>query len=204
MKTQSCDFKLAADLAASCENPSTKGVRNTGYIINYDDIDLESCVRDEENLNILQTIALKSGKRAYRMYVPGKTPFTGTNKTLADGTYRKTFTKTLNLVILDNGPDVVNNIINPLANGLFVAILENKFGGKDGKNTFEVYGFEQGLTATALADDKYSEDTDGGWSATLEESGAPSAGMYLFNNTVSATRTALSTLVAGSEVSSEE
>lgn len=198
MSTQSCDFKLAADLVANCENPSTKGLRNNGWIINYDDIDFESCVRDENNPNILTTIVLQSGKKAHRVYVPGKTPFTGTNKALAEGTYRKTFTKGVNLVILDNGPDVVNDIINPLANGQFVVILENKFGGKDGKNTFEVYGFEQGLTATALADDKYSEDTDGGWSATLEESGAPSAGIYLYNQTVAATRTALATLVAGS------
>lgn len=198
MSTQSCDYKLAADLVANCENPSTKGLRNYGYIINYDDIDLESCVRDENNPNILTTIVLQSGKKAHRMYVPGKTPFTGTNKSLADGTYRKTFTKGVNLVILDNGPDVVNDIINPLANGQFVVILENKYGGKDGKNTFEVYGFEQGLTATALADDKYSEDTDGGWSATLEESGAPSAGIFLFNQSVAATRTALATIVSGS------
>lgn len=198
MTTQSCDYKLAADMMANCENPSTKGLRNYGWIINYDDIDLESCVRDENNPNILTTLVLQSGKKAHRMYVPGKTPYTGTNKALTNGTYRKTFTKGVNLVILDNGPDVVKDIINPLANGQFVVILENKFAGKDGKNTFEVYGFEQGLTATALSDDKYSEDTDGGWSATLEETGAPSAGIYLFNQTVAATRTALASLVAGS------
>lgn len=198
MSTQSCDYKLAADMMANCENPSTKGLRNYGYLINYDDIDFESCVRDESNPNILTTLVLQTGKKAYRMYVPGKTPYTGTNKALAEGTYRKNFTKGVSLVILDNGPDVVRDIINPLANGLFVAILENKYGGKDGKNTFEIYGFEQGLSATALADDKYSEDTEGGWSATLEESGAPSAGIYLFNQSVAATRTALASLVSGS------
>lgn len=197
MSTQSCDYKLAADMMANCENPSTKGLRNYGYLINYDDIDFESCVRDESNPNVLTTLVLQTGKKAYRMYVPGKTPYTGTNKALAEGTYRKKFTKGVSLVILDNGPDVVKDIINPLANGLFVAILENKYGGKDGKNTFEIYGFEQGLSATALADDKYSEDTEGGWSATLEESGAPSAGIFLFNQSVAATRTALASLVSG-------
>lgn len=184
-------------MMANCENPSTKGLRNYGYLINYDDIDFESCVRDESNPNVLTTLVLQTGKKAYRMYVPGKTPYTGTNKALAEGTYRKKFTKGVSLVILDNGPDVVKDIINPLANGLFVAILENKYGGKDGKNTFEIYGFEQGLSATALADDKYSEDTEGGWSATLEESGAPSAGIFLFNQSVAATRTALASLVSG-------
>lgn len=198
MATESCDFKLAADLVANCENSSVAGIRNTGWIINSDDIDRDSCARDASNPCILSTLVLKKGKKAYRMFVPGKSPFTGTNKAMATGTYRSKFTKTVGLVILDNGPDVVNDIINPLANGSFVVILENKYGGKDGKNTFEVYGYEQGLSATELADDKYSEETDGGWSATLEETGAPSAGLYLFNDSVATTRTAIASLVAGS------
>lgn len=198
MATESCDYKLAADLAANCESSSVAGLKNYGYIINYDDIDFDSCARDASNPCVLTTLVLKKGKKAYRMYVPRKTPFSGTNKAMASSTYRNKFTKTLGLVILDNGPDVVNDIINPLANGSFVAILENKYGGKDGKNTFEVYGYEQGLSATALADDKYSEETDGGWSATLEETGAPSAGLYLFNDSVATTRAAIASLVAGS------
>lgn len=198
MATESCDYKLAADLAANCESSSVAGVKNTGWIINYDDIDFDACSRDASNPCVLSALLLKQGKKAYRMYVPGKTPFSGTNKAMASSTYRNKFTKTLGLVILDNGPDVVNDIINPLANGLFVAILENKYGGKDGRNTFEVYGYEQGLSATALADDKYSEETDGGWSVTLEETGSPSAGLYLFNDSVATTRTAIASLVAGS------
>lgn len=80
MSTQSCDYKLAADMMANCENPSTKGLRNYGYLINYDDIDFESCVRDESNPNVLTTLVLQTGKKAYRMYVPGKTPVLGTPK----------------------------------------------------------------------------------------------------------------------------
>lgn len=198
MATESCDYKLAADLVANCENSSVAGIRNTGWIINSDDIDRDSCARDASNPCILSTLVLKKGKKAYRMFVPGKSPYTGTNKTMATGTYRSKFTKTVGLVILDNGPDVVNDIINPLANGSFVVILENKYGGKDGKNTFEVYGYEQGLSATQLNDDKYSEETDGGWAATLEEAGAPSAGLFLFNDSVATTRIAIASLVAGS------
>lgn len=198
MSTQSCDFKLASDMIANCENPVTRGVRNNGYIINVDDVDFESCTIDETNPNIISSLVLKSGKKAYSIYVPGKTPFTGTNKALAEGTYRNTFTKQVSIVVLDNGPDVVNNIINPLANGQFIVILENKFSGTDGKNTFEVFGYEQGLTANALTDEKYSEDTDGGWAVTLQEDRAPSAGLYLYNSSVSATRTAIASLVAGS------
>lgn len=185
-------------MSSSCENPSVAGLRNTGYIINYDDIDFDTIAYDEENPNIVKTLPLKPGKKAYRMYVPGKTPFTGTNKAVTEGTYRNNFTKAVNLVILDNGPEVCHNVIDQLANGQFVCILENKFSGKDGKNTFEIYGLEQGLSATALADDKYSEETNGGWSATLTETNAPKSGVFLFGESLSATRAALATMVSGS------
>lgn len=198
MATENCDYKLAADLAASCAETSVAGLRNNGWIINTDDVDFDSCTRDESNPSILSALVLKTGKKAYRMYVPGKTPFTGTNKAFVAGTYRNKFTKTVGLVILNNGPQVVNDIINPLANGSFIVILENKYAGKNGQNTFEVYGFEQGLTASAMADDKYSEETDGGWSATLEETNAPNAGIFLFNESVKTTRAAIDSLVAGS------
>lgn len=197
MATKVCDFKLAADMVANCEQSSVAGIKAEGYIINFDDIDFESCVRDKDNPNVYSTIVLHPGKNAYKMYVPGKTPYTGTNIALVTGTYRNKFTKQISVVILDNGPEVCHNVVDQLANGTFVAILENKFRGADLKNTFEVYGMEQGLTATELADDKYSEDSDGGWKATLEETNAPTSGVYLFNNTISATRAALESLVTG-------
>ena len=193
-----CDYRLASDMAANCSKPSVSGFRNHGYIMNFDDIDFENSVRDEDNPNIITSLVLLSGKRAYNVYVPGKTPFTGTKESLVAGTYKNKFAKDVSIVILDNGPDVAKNVIDQLANGTFVVVLENKFAGADGKNTFEIYGYEAGLTATALDDDKYSEETDGGWSCTLQESGAPSSGLYLYNTTVAATRQALASMVAGS------
>ncbi|MBR5592831.1 MAG: hypothetical protein IKW46_02040 [Bacteroidaceae bacterium] len=193
-----CDFRLASNMVANCEKPSIAGLRNNGYIINFDDIDFENSVRDSSNPNIITSLVLLSGKRAYNVYVPGKTPFSGTKKSLVTGTYRNKFSKDVSIVILDNGPDVAKNVIDQLANGTFVVVLENKFAGADGKNTFEIYGFEAGLTATALDDDKYSEESDGGWACTLQETGAPSSGLYLYNTSITATRQSLASLVAGS------
>lgn len=191
-----CDFKLQANIDSNCENPSVKGVRNTGYIINYDDIDWDASQRDTENPNIVPTLVLKKGaKKAYSVYIPGNTPFTGTQKALATGTYRNKFTKTLHLVVLDNGAGVAHDVIDQLANGRFVVILENKFTGKNGDNVFELYGFETGLAATEMTDEKYSEDTDGGWAVTLEETDAPTSGIFLFNESVETTRAAVESLL---------
>ena len=198
MATESCDYRLAADLAANCDVKPVKGIKSHGYIMNYNDIDFESTSRNAQNPNIVENLILKTGKKAYRMYVPGKNPYTGTKKSLSAGTYRNRFNKDVSIVILDNGPDVSYNIIDQLANGVFVIVLENKFAGKDGKNTFEIYGLESGLSATALDDDKYSDDTEGGWMATLQEENAPTSGVYLFNESLTGTRAALESLVSGS------
>lgn len=200
-KVQACDFLLQADLVAPCDGLSSAGLKNTGYIANYDDVDWDNIVRDESNPNIVKQFALKSGKHAYKVYVPGKTPFTGTNKALATGTYRNKFTKQVMLVVLSNGAGVSHNIIDQLANGRFVVILENDFQGATKDNTFEFYGLELGCAATEMSDDKYSEDTDGGWSVTLEETNAPTSGIFYLKegdsdkSAIEVTRTALESLL---------
>lgn len=196
MSAEKCDFALAQDIAISCDNPQVQGLKNTAYLLNYDDIDWDTLVKEK---NVVTKMALLSGKRAYEVYVPGKTPFTGTQTSLTTGTYRNKFTKTASIIILNSGPDVSENIIDQLANGKFVFIFENKYHGADDKNTFEIYGLEQGLTASALDNDKYSEDTDGGWQATLEETLAPTSGLFFFTESVAATRAALNSMVAGTQ-----
>lgn len=197
MATEACDFKIAQDISASCDNPQVQGLKNIGYIMNYDDIDFDNIVKDADNEFIITTLPLKTGKRAYKCYVPGKTPFTGTQAEFAEGTYRNKFNKTAAIVVLDSGPDVVKNIINPLANGLFVFVMENKYQGADKKNTFEIYGLEQGLAQSEGANAKYSDDYDGGWNVTLVENNAPSAGIFLFETDIDTTRKALESLTTG-------
>lgn len=197
MPAEICDFKLAKDIAGSCESPQVAGLKNTGYLINFDDIDWDALTKDQTNAKIVASLTLLSGKRAYKVIVPGNTPFTGTNAALAAGTYRNKFTKTANIVVLDSGPDVSKNVIDQLANGRFVFIFENKYPGADKKNTFEIYGLETGLVATEMTNEKYSEETDGGWAVTLVETGAPSSGLFFFNESISATRAALTSLSTG-------
>ena len=134
--SEACDYKLAQNIGASCDNPQVQGLKNKGYLMNYDDIDFDSVKRNEANSLIIEDLTLLSGKKAYSAYVPGKTPYTGTKAELATGTYSNKFNKTASIVVLDSGPDVAKNIINNFANGKFVFIMENKYQGDDKKNTF--------------------------------------------------------------------
>lgn len=197
MPAELCDFRIAQDISGSCDNPQVAGLKNTGYIMNFDDIDWDALVKSSTNASIVETLALLSGKKAYKVVVPGNTPFTGTQSAMVTGTYKNKFNKTAAIVVLNSGPDVSKNIIDQLANGRFVFIFENKYQGANKDNTFEIYGLETGLVATEMTNDKYSEDTDGGWLVNLQETNAPSSGMFLFKTSIATTRAALESLVTG-------
>ena len=191
---ETCDYAIAQDIAVSCENPQKSGMQNKGWLINYDDVDWATLAQTD---NIVSKLALLQG-RAYEVVIPGKTPFTGTQTALVVGTYLNKFTKTVSIVVLNSGPDVSKNVIDQLANGRYIFIGENKYRGADDKNTFEIFGLEQGLTASEMTNDKYSEDTDGGWAVTMTEDNAPSSGIFFFTESLAATRAALASLVKGS------
>lgn len=196
-----CDDILKKDISPSCDDPVVQGLEQEGVIMNRADVDFAATLFNSTRKNVIETLAMKTGKKAYKVIVPGKTPFTGTTTALATGTYRNSFTNTLALVILANDPDVCADIIDGLANGSYVVILENKYKGlqkeeNPGDAAFQIFGYYQGLTATTIENNKYSEDTEGGWAVTLEEQKAPRSALFLYKTSYEATKTAINTLTA--------
>lgn len=196
-----CDDILKKDISPSCDDPVVQGLEQEGVIMNRADVDFAATLFNSTRKNVIETLAMKTGKKAYKVIVPGKTPFTGTITALATGTYRNSFTNTLALVILANDPDVCADIIDGLANGSYVVVLENKYKGlqkeeNPGDAAFQIFGYYQGLTATTIENNKYSEDTEGGWAVTLEEQKAPRSALFLYKTSYEATKTAINTLTA--------
>ena len=188
-----CDFLLAKDIAASCSDPVVPGFEQEGVIMNRDEIDFGAITFDSARSNVISQIAMLAGKRAYKVRVLGNTPFTGTTTSFVSGTYQNTFTNTVQFVVLDNGPDVCESVIDALANGRFVMILENTFKGLNketnkGDAAFQIYGYTQGLAASAIENDKYSEDTNGGWLVTMQETKASKSGMFLYKSDYATTK----------------
>jgi hypothetical protein len=188
-----CESLIKAAITANCDNPIVRGLEPDGVIINRSDIDFGTCVVTG---NIISSLVLKSGKVGYPVYQMGSTPFTGTKVSLTTGTYRNKFQNEVVIAILDNNPDVASKVIDGLANGSFVVILRNRHKGEDGKAEYQVFGYYQGLTASAIENDKYSEDLDGGWLVTLQESNAPTSAMFFFVTSSEATATAYAALVS--------
>lgn len=110
----------------------------------------------------------------------------------------------MNMVVLANDPDVCNDIIDGLANGDFVVVLENKAKGLNktenpGDSAFQVYGYYQGLKAAEIGNDKYSEETEGGWNISLQETKVPKSALFLYKTSYDATKTLVETLTKPAE-----
>ena len=191
-----CESLIAKAIDFACDDLIVRGLESDGLIINRSDIDFAATVFDSKNPNIINSLVLKTGKKGYEVNQLGNTPFTGVQSTLEVGTYRNTWTHAIPIVVLSNTPDVAHNIIDGLSNGTFVVILRNKFKGSTGDAEYQVYGYTQGLVASEGTNDKYSEDTDGGWIITLQETGARMSAMFLFNTDATTTAAAYESLKA--------
>jgi hypothetical protein len=172
-----CDSYISRDITINCDSNQARGLEEDGIIINRNHVDFAKTVFGDKN-NLIKTLVLKSGYRGYEVRSAGATPYTGTTTSMVKGTYKNTWNSTLPIVILANSPEVVEEIIEGLANGTFVVILRNK---TKGEGEYQIYGYHQGLMAETIENDKYSEETDGGWLATLQETGSPKAAMFLWN-----------------------
>ena len=73
-----CDDILKKDIVPSCDDPVVQGLEQEGVIMNRADVDFAATVFNSTKKNVIETLAMKTGKKAYKVVVPGKNPFTGT------------------------------------------------------------------------------------------------------------------------------
>lgn len=168
-----CDFLISADIQGyDCENPMVKGAKSNGLLINRRDINLSGVTYDTTNPFKITALPLASGKTAYDIVQGGKTPFTGTQQEMQEGTYQNTITNTLQFVILNQGTTTAEQIF-ALMNGEFVIVLQNN------NNTYQVFGIEAGLKASAMVRELYNDDTLSGWLVTMTEENAVKGNLFI-------------------------
>jgi hypothetical protein len=171
-----------------CAREPKKGLGREAVLINYEDIDWANVVVGAD-ANIITTLPLKSGKVGYSI-VQFKDPFNGTAKAFHEGTYINSWDKTFVFATITRDQQQSLKLNDPLANGKYVVIVRNEDGGKDGKATFEIYGYHNGLKLTAADHNPYG-DTYGGDLFTSQEQEAGRSAMYLFNTDVATTEAAV-------------
>ena len=194
---------ISMDVAMDCANPITAGLERRAVIINRADIDFANVVYNTSRPNVIEALPLKSGKRGYSVRVDGDTPFTGTAVNMEKKTYRNVYTNTFAFTVLGNDPDLSHEVIDALTNGDFVVVFENKYKNinketNKGDSTYQIMGLRQGLNAETIANDKYSEDTDGGWAITLTETGVAESALFLYKTDLATTEALFNSLTEAS------
>jgi hypothetical protein len=177
-----CEKYITSNIESGC-SADNAGYERQGYIINRSDIDLEKVSYDADYNGIVTTLPLLSGKKAYKLIVPPRTPFSGTKTEFNQGTYINTFNHTVAFVLLNSGPDA-SKVADILANGEFVILLQSKT--KSTKSFWEVYGLRQGLQMSSATREPWNDDTRTGWSVEMQESGSSSAGDWATDDVITA------------------
>lgn len=179
MATSICNGLISQGVKkADCANLPAKGYERLAILINREDIDFTNVTLSATRPNVIISLGLLEGKVGYEVHQMGSTPFTGSNAAMEDNAYFRSVTKNLVIAVINNDRDTYGNFVDPLLNGEFVAIVERKDKGSDKASAFEVIGYHNGLTLTALTEDAYG-DSYGGGLYTLTETSAPVSRMYL-------------------------
>lgn len=197
-----CETLLSAGYNPSCQAPQ-RGFEADGIIINRSDIDFATSTLNATNGK--GSVVLKSGKTGYPVKQTPRNAFDGSSMELNVGTYINTWTKNINVLLMSVGPDTTD-IVNKLVNGDTVLILRNRTkedaawpvdgqGVNPKESEYEVFGWEQGLKASAGTRTPNDEDTMGGTQLTLTETGASSHGLFMFVTDKAATDTAYQSLL---------
>lgn len=156
-----CLSTLADSISQDCDNPRVSGYEDTALIFNRNDIDWSSVTTDANNPRIITSFSLKEGKTPYVIYNPrvNPAPFNGSNTSFTQDTSK--YTKTVQFYYEGIGGAASMNVVEPLANGSYIVLLQRKDHRGDG--SFQLVGYQSGLVATAQVQD---EET-GYWLMTM-------------------------------------
>lgn len=185
-----CDTNIAHDFIYDCENPPAAGLENEALLINWDDIDRAQCAFSETQPNVLETLVLKTGKKA-NIVQQRKTSFNGTAIAQVEGTYSTGTTQTFAFAVFENSADAKANI-EKMLNGKFIAIVQNSSGAEDSR--YEVLGWYTGLKKPTLAKDYVAEESAGVYAITLASGNEPSLPVSFFKTDLDTTATAYEAL----------
>ena len=154
---------LAGNIASDCTKPRIKGYESIGLIFRKKDV--ETFIVDATNSRIIKNLTFPAApaKSVGIIYNPRQSPahFNGTKTEFQLESNQ--FKKTVQFYYEGIGGANSYNVVEPLKNmNDYVIILERK--DKRGDGSYQVFGWESGLTATAQV---YDEET-GYWLITME------------------------------------
>lgn len=156
---------LTANLALDCAKPRIKGYEQIGLIILKSDIDLTTTSVDAANPRIITALALKAAKKASVIYNSKNTPLPFNGTQTAYNREADAYDKTVQFYYEGIGGSVSKNAIETLKDGDYIVILERK--SKYGIGSFQVFGWQKGLSAGNDGGAQVQDEETGYWLITM-------------------------------------
>lgn len=184
-----CLGVISANIDEDCDNPRVIGYEDTAVIVNRSDIDWTSVTYNSSNKRIVERFAVLTGKSPFVIYNPrlADVSFNGTQTALNADT--RHYTKTLQFYFKGIGGAAAANVVEPLAKGEYVVILQRKDHIGDG--SFQIFGLQNGIYAT----EQVQDETTGYWLMTMAID-EPYAETVLFKTDYATTKTDFDALLA--------
>lgn len=188
MATNSCVSKLGRDIMNDCTEPYGKGIEKTFYVFDREDVDFGEAARTGDTVEW----TMRDGTRGYKLMNPSSEvpAITKTDNNPVIGT---SWDKVLPFTLLANSPENAE-AIRVFKTGRFIIVYEHTVKGTDGKSAFHVIGYEVGAVGVDNNADTSSDDSQGGWTGTLVEKGAPSPDIFFFKTDYATTKAALESM----------
>ena len=194
-----CKTFIDSCIAADCSNMMYAGVAPEALLFNFDQISSAPVTDNVISAITMKTHTVGSTETPYCAYTVqqlGNRPYDGSQTELVEGNYGNKFNHTVVLAVPDNGPSISHNIIDALANGRFMAILQNDYvhtGSNAGDNKYQVYGASKGLRASSIVRQVWGDD-ESFWIVTLVEENAPVSGIFFYDTDETTTDAAIEAL----------
>jgi len=158
---------LTTNIATDCNKPRIKGYEQIGLLILKSDIDMTATTVSSSNPRIIDNLALKSTKTAAVVYNSKKNPlpFNGTQTVYNRDADQ--YDKTVQFYYEGIGGAAALAVVEPLKDGDYVLILERKHKVSAGTGSFQVFGWQKGLSAGNEGGAQVQDEETGYWLMTM-------------------------------------
>lgn len=147
---------IAAGHSPNCDYPLTAGNNERLILYNFDEITgYDVNVSNPLVVEAINMVALKTGFEFVGQNYSNEPKYR-----MRKGAYVNTYEHEVNFLIFGyNG--AVKKIVEAMAKGKLVAVVENNYRGSDGSSAFELYGSGSGLYVQTLERDANDQDNNG-------------------------------------------
>ena len=166
---------VSVNLATACTTPRIKGYEQIGLLVLKADIDLAITTVSGTNSRIIDNFVLKNDgetppvyKTASVIYNTKKNPLPFNGTQTAYNRDADAYDKVVQFYVEGIGGGAAKDAIEPLKDGDYVVILERKDkSGTNGAGSFQMFGWQKGLSAGNEGGAQVQDEETGYWLITM-------------------------------------